>query len=69
MGENETSNWTVQHHASVTLLTLSPATGQLDRPESLRDLNTILDRLAAQTDRVNVVVLTGGLGRILYQQR
>jgi enoyl-CoA hydratase len=59
----ETSNWTVRHHGSVALLTYRRPPGNLIDPESLWDLNTILDELAAQTGRVKVVVLTGGLDR------
>lgn len=61
MGTNKTNNWTVQHHGSVALLTYRRPPDNLIDPESLWDLNTILDGLADQTGQIKAVVLTGGM--------
>ncbi|MEU6657430.1 enoyl-CoA hydratase/isomerase family protein [Streptomyces sp. NPDC046821] len=59
-GEMTMSSWTLEHRGAIALLTYRrPPDNYLD-PESLAELGGLFDSFAENTDRVKLVVITGG---------
>lgn len=59
--DQSVDNWTIHQHGSVALLTYSKPPDNFIDPAGLFELGNIFDKFAEETDRVKVVVLTGGL--------
>jgi enoyl-CoA hydratase len=55
------SNWTTSQHGSVALLTFARPPSNLLDFASLFELRDLVDEFAADTDRVKVIVITGGV--------
>ncbi len=53
-------NWTIEHHESVTLLTFTRLPDNFIDFGSVIELADLLENLAAQPDRVKVIMLAGG---------